>query len=844
MLHRMNRQVQIGDNGVTGPSGAGAPSSFFPWRQPDTVPAVVMGDAALTLELHAALDRVAAEAAGPLGRERVRTRCPLADPATVRAALQEVAEALALIDRGAPFQVPAVPDVRDSLARLRGEGSVLDPEEFLAIRDLLAGGREVGALLRAIPAPGPDQESGEGGMPALRRYLAPLPPRTLEERLGRAIDDDGRVRDDASPVLRGLRRDVHHARERLIQQLEALCRAGDGGGDGGGVTLRHGRYVIPVRRDDRRRPPGIVHDESASAETLFIEPTAAIELANALRSAVAAEGREVLRILRELTGLLRAQREVLEGVLEMCVALDDIAARARYARRVGATVPRVGSAAGPLIIRQGRHPLLLGEGRDVVPFDLVLDGTERTLLVSGPNTGGKTVLLKAVGLMTLLVQCGIAPPVGAESVIPVVRAVFADIGDHQSIAANLSTFSAHVGTLRRILAEADGESLVLIDEIGSGTDPVEGAALARAALAALTRRGVRTIATTHLGSLKSLAVGETRVVNGSLQFDTETLAPSYRFQKGVPGRSYGLAIARRLGVDPEVLEAAEREVPDAERALETLLARVEQRDAALDIREREVAALQQDLHGRRDRLAAREAAVAAREEEVARAAREAENGARRAARAYLLEARKTVEAAIAEARAPGDAGDGGDPARLARQRVEEAIRAAVPGEEEHGEDETAGHDGEGGGVAPGDRVRLAGGATGVVLEPRGEDRWVVQAGALKVVVASDALVRLRGPAPIAPRREAASLDRETPVAPSEIDLRGLRSEEAEAATVAALDAAILAELPHLRIIHGMGTGVVRDRVRRLLTADRRVAGFTFAPRAQGGTGVTIVEFAG
>jgi DNA mismatch repair protein MutS2 len=607
------------------------------------------------------------------------------------------------------------------------------------------------------------------------------------------------------------------------------------------VTVRGGRYVIPVRRDSRHRPDGIVHDESGSAGTLFVEPSAAIELGNALREAEVAEERETLRVLRELTGLLRPELATLRGVVGMCVAVDDLVARARYAVAVAGEVPAVTPAPDAIRIVNGRHPLLLAGGEAVVPFDLDLDPSERTLLISGPNTGGKTVLLKAVGLAAALAQSGIVPPVGAGSGLPVFSRFYADIGDRQSIAASLSTFSAHVAMLRRVLDEADGATLVLLDEVGSGTDPAEGAALAAATLASLTTRATLTLATTHLGALKDLASHTPGVVNASLQFDAATLTPTYRFLKGVPGRSYGLAIARRLGVAPPILADAEARVPDAERNLDLLLARVEERERELRAAQALADERAVELDGVQARLSAQQASQAAREAELKRREKDAERAARQQARMFLMEARERVEQALGSARAAGDEAA----AREARRLVEEGIReqgerlatvgsAGRRAEEPPGESEAPG---------VGTRVRMATGGNGEVLEVRSDGKLVVAAGAMRMVVPAESVTALprlvggdrpsgRGPAGPASATEP-TLD---------LDLRGMTGDEAEQATIAAVDAAVLAEQPFLRIIHGMGTGVVRERVRQVVSKDRRVTRYGFAPRNQGGTGVTIVEF--
>jgi len=425
----------------------------------------------------------------------------------------------------------------------------------------------------------------------------------------------------------------------------------------------------------------------------------------------------------------------------------------------------------------------------VVSFDLVLAPDECTVLVSGPNTGGKTVLIKAVGLLALLVQRGIIPPIGPQSTLPVFTGVFADIGDRQSIAASLSTFSAHVAALRDIL-ERDGAgagALVLLDEIGSGTDPAEGGALATAVLQTLTRRRAVTLATTHLGALKQLAAETVGIVNASLQFDADTLTPTYRLLKGVPGRSYGLAIARRLGIAPDVLEIAERAVPRAERALDALLATVEARARELETKEQELAARDASVRADAEKLDLRGAELAARERDVKARAQGLEREAREQTRAYLLEARKKVEEALGRARAAVDEAT----AKEARRLVESALEETAGG--------TAGE------------------------KPR--EGWM----------SLDELKRARKASPStapAPEVEAAT----------EISLIGLRVAEAEPLLVKALDDAIRADLPSLRVIHGKGTGALRQRVHEVLSADSRVKRFGFAPPSQGGHGVTVVEF--
>jgi DNA mismatch repair protein MutS2 len=813
---------------VSSPDGVpttGTVGTPFASRSAEPLPADAVAEALETIEFGAVLDRVAGLAAGALGAERIRARRPSGDVESVRSELALVGEVAGLFRRGDALLAEAVPDVGRALARLRIEGSVLDGVELAAIRVMLSAGRRVHDDLRRV------QELA----PLVGTLVTDLPPKTLERRLEQSVDDDGNLLDGASPRLAAARRDVQVARQRLLRKLDTILRGLDSSSESS-VTMRNGRYVIPVRRDARGRPGGIIHDESGSLGTLFIEPSEAVESGNALREAEVEEERETLRVLRELSELLRPEIATLRGAFEMCVAVDDVVARARYMVAAAGEVPSVAAAPAPLAIRNGRHPLLLGGAEPVIPFDLELPEGERTLLVSGPNTGGKTVLLKAVALACAMAQSGIVPPVGAETALPVFTRFFADIGDRQSIAASLSTFSAHVRMLGRILADADGGTLVLLDEVGSGTDPAEGAALAAAVLISLTERGTVTLATTHLGSLKTIATRVPGVVNASLQFDAATLTPTYRFLKGVPGRSYGLAIARRLGLPDRVVQDAEARVPEAERNLDALLATVE-------ARQRELAEQAEILEGRvldaeslAARLAAQEASQAAREAELRRREKEAERQGREQARAFLLEARQRVEDALGAARGAADEAA----AREARRLVEDGIRAegaALAAADEEAAPVAVAVDR----IQAGQRVRVSTGSTGNVLEVRGDGRLVVRVGGMRMVVDAASVTPVADAPPPAKRAAPAEAPK-GPDARMEIDLRGMTGDEAETATLAAVDAAVLAEYPYLRIIHGMGTGVVRERVRRVLASDRRVRNFDFAPRNQGGTGVTIAEF--
>jgi DNA mismatch repair protein MutS2 len=824
----MAQAVPDSPDGVLVSADAGTPS------------ALDGGDWLEALEFTRVLDAIAGFAAGPLGAASVRSRRPVTDLPWIQQELARVAELAALQRNGRGVVAEPVPDLKQALGRLRISGAVLDGQELLALRRTLTAGRLVVGELRRVAADAPQSAALE----------AILPDASLEKKLELAIDDEGAVLDSASPALASARSAIRIARDRLIQRLEGLLRSVN---SEGGVTLRDGRYVIPVPRDLRTRPDGIIHGESASGATLYIEPAAAIQLGNALREAESAAQREELKVLRALSELLRPSAATIGDLHAMCVAVDDLCARVRWSVEVDGHAPAVATAPAMLRIVNGRHPLLIVTSHEsrvmrpgshdsrlttVVPFDLTLSDGEFTLLLSGPNTGGKSVLLKAVGLFIALAQSGIVPPIGPGCALPVVERIFADIGDRQSIAASLSTFSAHLALLREILDQADDRTLVLLDEIGSGTDPAEGGALAGATLMTLTRRRTLTLATTHLGALKELATHTPGIVNGSLQFDAATLRPTYRLLKGVPGRSYGLAIAKRLGLPAAVIAEAESQVPDREKSLDALLAAVEQRQRDQEDRAAQLEAKQADLDGLAVALAAQQESLDVRNANLKRQERDAEKVARAQARQFLLEARETVEAAVAKAEAGAT-----EAAREARRAVEDAAgaqTAALRAMEQQGRKPEA--------TAPaltvGDRVKLESGSKGDILELRSDGKAIVRIGSLKLVVDPATLTPIAAAPPS--RRAAAPTSHASSdlaaTAAYEIDLRGMTGDEAEQSVIAAMDAAILAEQPYLRVIHGKGTGVVRERVQRIFKQDRRVKTSAYAPSNQGGTGVTVVDF--
>lgn len=818
-----------------------------------------------SLQFHRVLELISGEATSEVGAERVREIRPYKDVDAAREALEAADEVTAFLLGDEAWAPPPIPDVRSALDRLEVEGALLEGEVLRRIGILLASSRKARtSILR--------WSSEYERLPEVAGRLTK--DRELEERLQESFREDGRVADSASDELGSIRGELRDARQGLVDRLEEFSR-----GlperlrvEDASVTIRSGRYCVPIRREGQSEVGGLVHDESASGQTLFVEPPMAIEPMNRIRELELAEDREVRRILAELTDAVRPRAAELEVNLHVLAELDSLFARAKYALGHGGTPPDLGPGNGRDGYRvvDGVHPLLqAAQPERAVPFDLRLDDDERVLLVSGPNAGGKTVLLKSIGLLSALAQSGIVPPVDVGTRLPVFSSFFAVIGDEQSIEDSLSTFSAQVSHLLHILEEADDRSLVLVDEIGGNTDPAEGSALAAAFLLEMARSAGLTVATTHFGQLKSLAGEDERVVNASLQFDSENLRPTYRLVRDRPGRSFALEIAERIGLPEDVLEEARSRLSREERAMEGVLSELEEREEELERLTAELRHQRRELKEREDELKDREEELERREAEVERAAQER-------AEEYLLEAREEVEEAIrrleeqydrahetappqgTEAAGSGASAEAGEAAEEerreaaseARAAVEEAVRERrrrtpeVPAPDDDGEAGGAPAD-----LEQGDTVVVQSlDGTGQLQELRG-DRAVVLKGGVRLTVDRSELERVpegeedvdrgNGPAPAPPSGGAES--RPDFDASSEVDLRGKRTDEVEGPLMTALDAAIVADLPRLRVIHGKGTGALRRRVRELLSDDGRIRGFREGGPGEGGSGVTIVE---
>lgn len=784
------------------------------------------------LEFPRVLERIAERASSELARERILALVPGTDVDALRGELLRVGAVMRFSEEKPGWGAPPIPDARGALRALVAGGAVLEPLQLHALGVLLASSRRLRSELDA-------REPGFPELIAIRERL--IQDRETEEILERSVDGEGEVLDTASKELRRIRSRLKGAHARIVKQLESYMRTlserfvvPDAS-----VTIREGRYVIPIRREGKGEVGGIIHDESHTGGTLFVEPPLAMELMNQLRDLEREEAREIRRILGELTERVAPARNELEGALQALVEFDSLHARARSALGWRAAVPELLPAgAAEFRLLEARHPLLLeSSSAPVIPFDLEVLPGERAMVVSGPNTGGKSVFLKATGLIAALAQSGVVPPVGPGTSIPVFTSFFADIGDEQSIAQSLSTFSAHLANLAEIVQGADAHSLVLIDEMGTGTDPAEGAALARALLEVLVERGAFSVVSSHLGQLKRLDGKGSGIVNASLQFDPDRMEPTYHLVKGRPGRSYGLAIARRRGFPGAVLDRAETYQEGDEARMEEVLERLERR-------EQEAEAHIAELERERAATQRLQADLEVRERSLREAERSARDRAQDEARQALLDARAEVEAAIADVRGSAQTeADLDEAAHRARRRVEQAAAKKASQAKGRKARPTA----SGRALAAGERVRIhATGAKGTVVELR-DQRALVEVGAMRMEVPLLDLDPVEGGAPAgeAERRGggwSGPSGSQGQQVRTEVDLRGLRVDEMEVELFRALDQAIYEDLSELRIIHGKGTGALRQRVGEMLSGDARVTSHRMGGPTEGGAGVTVVVF--
>jgi DNA mismatch repair protein MutS2 len=778
-----------------------------------------------TLELPKVLARLANYTSFSAGHDLARALTPSPDPETVARRLRETSEARHLLNARADTGLGGAHDVRPLAEAALRNGTLL-PQELLDVRSTLIAARELRRTLARLGGQFP-------GLAEIAARIAELP--GVIGEIGRCIDADrAEVLDHASPALAAVRRDLRDAFHRLQDKLQRILASPRNGPylQEAILTQRGGRYVIPIKAEFKGRISGIVHDQSASGATLFVEPMATVELNNAWRELQLKEEREVHKVLHDLSQLVAAEAAPIARTVEALADLDVIFARARYADATGCVEPALRAAGaqdgGPIGLKQARHPLL--DPATVVPLDIVLDPGTRIVVITGPNTGGKTVSLKTVGLLTLMAQCGLHLPAAGGSTLTVFEKVFADIGDEQSIEQSLSTFSSHLVNIRSFLDQVDERTLVLLDELGAGTDPAEGSALARALLDELSGRGAATFVATHYPELKAWAASRAApgAVNASVEFDPETLQPTYKLTIGLPGRSNAFAIATRLGLPDEIVSHARSMVAEGDLKTEDLLADIHrQRQAAEAARQAAEAAqaearkLARDLRERLAKIEEERAAILDEARQAAAGQLESLDAEIDALRKRLSAAQQAeIEAAQARAAQLEAALEAERPAPIEAPAVE-SPRAIRPGDVVW--------------VRPLD-------ATGQVLSIAARDAEI-GIGTMRMRARLDDLEWRASPTP-ADLREGRPAARLVTPPSLELDLRGLRAEEAIRQVERHLEAAYLAGMPFTRIIHGKGTGSLRKAVREALRGNPVVRTVESGQEGEGGDGVTVVRLLG
>ncbi len=764
-------------------------------------------------------------AACALGREVAGAIYVTDDLNLARRKQQETSEARAILQYEGNIPLGGIEDIRPSVERA-ALGSILCPVELLAVQGTLSSARRLSQFLVRLREKCPILGSLGAEIESFER---------IESAIAEAINQAGEVVDSASPALSRVRSELRAAHARLIERMNSFLQSRDYRTviQEPVITIRNDRYCIPVKSEYRGRIPGIVHDTSASGATLFVEPTIVVELGNRYKELVVREREEVEKVLADLSAMVGSVADRIKATLSIIGRIDCITAQAKLSIIQNATEPILNNE-GYIDLRAARHPLLEGE---VVPIDVALGKSFNALLITGPNTGGKTVSLKTIGLLSLMAAAGLHVPADPGTEIAVFENIFADIGDEQSIEQSLSTFSSHMGNIVLITQNVTANSLVLLDEIGAGTDPEEGAALAKAVLDYLMNRGARIVATTHYGELKEFAYVREGIENASVEFDPETLRPTYRLVVGIPGSSNAFAIAERLGLDKSIVDAAQSNLARRAEATDELIRRIEETHR--------LAVEQRKLAERRSSSA--EALRQRYEEQLARleAARDrVESKIRERAESiietYTRKLDRTLEQlAVQKKDSKRDQNLKKKAEKLVEQLEREVIEPAAKkqAKEEHLPKETV--------LDRGTRVRIAGvNQDGEIVEPPHDDRVVVLVGSMRVTVPISALRKPRGDSEKNGLRDESScsaiaLEKAKTLSP-ELHLRGLRVEAGLEAVEKYLDDAMAAGVDQVRIIHGKGTGQMRNAVHNYLKAHPGVSSYRLGEPEEGGSGVTVV----
>ncbi|MCX2454426.1 endonuclease MutS2 [Lacticaseibacillus nasuensis] len=757
------------------------------------------------------------------GDARAAALTPSADVATVRETLAETSDGAAILRLTGGIPVPALTDITPALQRVR-IGAVLNGKELAAVTRVLKTVQAVSDFFADLA-----ERLEADTVAALAAQLTALP--ALTRTLRKAVDEDGRLTDEASPELGRIRGQIRQLENTIRSRMEQYTRGNSAKYLSDPIiTIRDDRYVIPVKAEYRSQFGGVVHDQSASGQTLFVEPQAIVDMNNRLREAQIAEQTESERILAELSNEVAPYASELRQNADILGHLDFINAKAKYAKTIKATAPEV-SAENHVDLLAARHPLL--DPAKVVPNRITLGADYGAIVVTGPNTGGKTITLKTLGLLQLMGQAGLFIPAEAGSQIGVYSNVFADIGDEQSIEQSLSTFSGHMKTIVDILDQLDARSLVLFDELGAGTDPQEGAALAIAILDEVGASGAAVVATTHYPELKLYGYNTPGTINASMEFDSNTLQPTYRLLIGVPGRSNAFDISLRLGLAAPIVERAKGLIADDSHDLNNMIADLENQRKAAETEyhetRRQLAEAEQ-LHA--DLQHAYEQFYAEREHQLAiakdkanalvdTAQAKADKIIKQLRQLQLAQHSDIKENQLIEAKTALNNLHQSKPVKqnrvLRREKAKQSLRQ-------------------------GDTVKsLQYGQTGTLMKQVDKTHWEVQLGIIRMQLPTSDLQKVTQASEPEPKRRITTV-RGASGPSTTLDLRGERYEAAMAKLDQYIDAALLAGYPQVTIIHGLGTGAIRNGVTKYLRQNKQVAKFGFAPQNAGGGGATIVQF--
>lgn len=780
------------------------------------------------LEYNKIIDLLSAQAGSALAREHIKGFAPMSNMRMVKEALTETTEAVSVILYKGSIPVGEIGDIISLLEIVR-KGRSLSMRELLAVNRSLAGAREVKDFLSSdVPE-----------IPMIGEINSLISSNAkLESEINRCILSEDEMADNASPELNKIRREIRNKNESIRRKIDSYTSSGNNNTylQDSIVTLRNGRYVIPVKREYSSKVPGLIHDQSKTGATFFIEPQAIVSLNNELRELELAEHREIERILQMLSDRVGEHYNELKNNQELLVKLDVINAKGRLSVSMDAVAPKLNQG-GFLDIRAGRHPLL--DKEKVVPINVSLGGNYDSLLITGPNTGGKTVTLKTIGLFILMAESGLHIPCYEESSIPLFKEVYAEIGDEQSIENNLSTFSSHMLNTANIISNADHDSLVLLDEVGSGTDPAEGAALAVAMLEVLKDKGAHIVATTHYTELKKYALSTDGVENASMEFDMEALAPTYKIKVGLPGKSNAFEISRKLGLDSSIIDRAISLMKESDIEFEGAVSRVEadqkEADSALEEARIKAEEAERKLKEAEEKLAkAKE-----NKHKIIEAAKEEARDIISDANRTVKEVSKELKKAAKEGRNNSSSVVADSKRRLREKSLENAMaprsikNTNIPKAED---------------LKRGTRIKLLKlGQNGEVeTEPDASGNLTVRIGALKMGAKIKDVMIIEDNKPGTKERKRKSYAnvntaKAKTISPS-INVIGKNLDDAELEVSKYIDDAFLSGINEVQVVHGRGEGILRSGIRNMLKRNKNIKSIAGASYDQGGDGVTVVTF--